>query len=370
MGRGNYMQPQVENAIETECSGFELLCSPRSLKSTFVTDIELPAMERRRASDQAFFASASFLRFSIKTATERLAHTPGAALTATLGKQLREDRVASDLGEAAEGVLSAYLRTLPQETLRLRIETFDPLPWRDESDLQLAWWPSGHDGRIGHRSLIDRVLHRRPRGADARDAWQDDLLPGLHSLKSALVTSAKPRSLRVRGNVILSAGLALGFEFRQPTGWSLELEHAHLPCKTALEEPDDCGWSLNVEDRPPAPDGTLVVCVSATHDVRSAVQRHRQSSGLTTRAELHVVPPGGPGRLSLESASANRLAAKIADEIRVQIQRNRTIQTDLYMACPWTFAVLIGWHLAQSGRVVAYELTPDCRSYTSSCSLV
>src|SRR2546426_9323616 len=79
MHRGSYMADAVKSAIQSECSGFELLVSPNSLPpgSGFIHEVELPAMDERARRDPGFFTGATFLDIDLKTAGDRLSNTAG-----------------------------------------------------------------------------------------------------------------------------------------------------------------------------------------------------------------------------------------------------------------------------------------------------
>lgn len=87
------------------------------------------------------------------------------------------------------------------------------------------------------------------------------------------------------------------------------------------------------------------------------------------RATLSLFPLEASNNRSVERGSANTLAAGIADAIRAARRDYGTTETHLYFAGPWPLAALLGWHLASSGPVVAYEATEDRSSYVQACRL-
>jgi hypothetical protein len=111
------------------------------------------------------------------------------------------------------------------------------------------------------------------------------------------------------------------------------------------------------------------VLIHATHEISSAVRRHRRDAGLDTTAELHVTPESGPGKNSVHPTTANGLAAGIADAIRSARREYFAREVDLYIAAPWSLAALIGWHLGSTGPVTLFEALPDRTSYARACRL-
>jgi SMODS-associated and fused to various effectors sensor domain len=177
----------------------------------------------------------------------------------------------------------------------------------------------------------------------------------------------RPRST---SNLHLSAATAIGWEFRQPTGFSLDLNHQFVPCKTALAKPNPHGWRMNVEPGPADGDERLLVCLHATQDVANAMRRHCRDLP-PARATLHIYPPSGsPERTSVDPTQANDLAAAIAVKINACRTEYSISQSHLYLACPWPLATLLGWHLSSSGRLVVHEPDVERGSYRAACELV
>lgn len=377
MKRSGYMPDVVRQAIIDDCSGFELVGTSNSLPPRgFIGDVELPAMDERARADQTFFTGATFLGIPIAEATAALRHTDGARLSSTLGHVITRGSSRAGLAESAGGLLVRYAESLARGSLTLHMDTWDEVSWRDPAELQLTWQPSGRPserllGLSTKERLRNRIRDVFGRSSPAPDdPWGDELLPALRELRQALGKAQKQESLVVRGKMFLSVALALGFEFRQATGWTLDLDHPHVPCSTGAVTPDLAGWSTSLESRSTARDGTVAVLVHATHEITDAVRRHRREPDLETRAELHIKPPGGPSRQSVEPVAANALAAAIADAVRGARTQCRARETHLYIAGPWSLVALVGWHLGSAGPVTSFEATPDRSSYVEACRLV
>lgn len=357
MSFGTYSQDLARRGIAELCSGFALFNTDAVLASDFILNVELPAMDARRRAGPPppFFAGAIQRRevpFEQALADLREA-TGGIDLGAAFGAPLSGELEAG-LRLAANSILAAYLTQEPGETeeVSLRIETRGEVPNADPSLLHLCWSPPLHH---------DPELH-------PNEVWPRELLPALADLHAALESAGGPRRLRIAGNMHLSAALALGFEFRQPSGWALEIDHEFV-ARSALVEPDPHDWRLNLQPGDPGAEGRLVVCLHATQDVAEAMHRHGRDLP-PAAAALHVYPPSGkPGRTSVDPAQANELAAAIAERINSARREHGATSTHLYLACPWPLATLLGWHLSSSGHLVMHEPDVERGSYRASCEL-
>jgi hypothetical protein len=358
MSFGTYNETRVCEGIEKRCSGFALYYTEHVLSSEFILKIELPAMyaRRRRGSPPDFFAGAVQRRSgSFAEAAEELrVAASDISLGEALGGHVADEDFDADLRQAANQILAAYLRAeLDGEEVTLRVETRGELPNSDPALLHLCWCPP-----LDH----DPDLH-------VDEVWERQLLPALADLQSGLEAVAAPRRLLLTGNLHLSAAFALGWQFRQPTRWSLALDHQFVPCETALVTPDPHGWRISAEPGPTSADDRLLVCLHATQDVANAIREHCRELP-PARATLHIYPPSGsPERTSVVPEQANELAAAIAAEINRSRSEYGTTSTHLYLACPWPLATLLGWHLSSSGRLVMHEPDVDRGSYRSSCDL-
>lgn len=357
---GTYNESRVREGITEECSGFALYYTDAVLGSEFILKIELDAMasRRRRGAPPPFFSGVVLRReMSFREASEQLRQASGGvSLGEALGGHVCDEDLDADLRNAANAILRSYLgQTLnpSRDEVTVRIETRGDIPNADADDLHLCWCPP---------------LDHDP-SAHPEDVWEHQLLPALADLQASLEASHAPRRLRISGNLHLSAALALGWQFRQPTRWAVAIDHDFVPCETTLTSPNAHDWKLVVEPGPIGKDDRLVVCLHASKDVAQAMQEHCRELP-AARATLHVYPPSGvPDRTSLDPAHANDVAAAIAAQINSCRATFATKQTHLYLACPWPLATLLGWHLSSSGRLVMHEADVERASYRASCQL-
>jgi hypothetical protein len=359
MSFGTYNQDRAREGIAEICSGFALYYTEHVLSSDFILAVELPAMDARRrlGPPPPFFAGAVLRRAGrFEDNLEELRRAAGGVeLSAALGAPFRGADIEAELRDAACAILAAYLDAeLPEaDIVALEIQTRGEVPNSDLAPLHLCWSPPLHH---------DPELH-------PREVWPRELLPAFADLHAALEDAGAPRRLRVGGNMHLSAALALGWEFRQPSGWTLEIDHEFVPTEAALVDPNAHGWRMSVDPGPSGGEGRLVLCLHASQDVAAAMHRHGRDLPAPA-ATVHVYPPSGePGRTSVESGQANELAAAIAAKINSARREHNTSSTHLYLACPWPLATLLGWHLSSSGQLVMHEPDVDRGSYRSSCEL-
>jgi hypothetical protein len=352
---GAYNEEIVLEAIEHGCSGFILLLTDAVMQSRFILDIELPAMGRRRNRDPTFFAGAVFARSQpVKTSAEELRSTSGIELASALGSPIGDERTAAELRSAAKAILHSYLRIAldDEQDPTVRIETRSAVTDTDLAQVHLSWSP--------------------PLAADIDDVgehiWEEDLLPALSDLRGALEELTQRRRLIVTGRPHLSAALALGFEFRAPTGWTLTLRQDGLELLTERVQPDQGEWSIVRQPSSSDGDHRLVLCLHATKDVTRAMQEHCRSTQ-HARVELHVRPQGDPGHLTVDTGTLNALIAAIAHEVADTRTRFGVTETHLYLACPWTMAAGLGWQLSSVGTLISHEADAARSSYRAACRL-
>jgi SMODS-associated and fused to various effectors sensor domain/TIR domain len=354
---GGYNEELVCRAIEDDTSGFALYLTPAAVEdSWFIPKVELRAMDRRRNRDDTFFSGGIFRGYSVQAGKQTVFEETGIDIGATLGTPVDEAQLLDGLRDAANAILRAYIASdWTDGPARIRIETRDPIAVLEESLVHLAFAPP---------------LEHDPERYDI-SVWDEKIQPALADLQQALhtVQGGRPaceRVLEVSGAAHLSAALALGYQFREPTRWQLRLHHFGDIWETGREPASLEGWEVPSPRPGSDPMGDLVVMVHASADVTNAA---RATAGGPARAELHFRPPGGPDRRAIDPRAANAAARGIANTIRDARARYAPAQTRLYIACPWPFAALLGWHLASVGAVVMHEATVERDSYRVSCVL-
>ncbi len=352
---GGYDEDLVRRVIRDEASGFVLYLTKEALESDFVTNVELRAMDSRRDAARAFCAGAVFRGYGVEEGKNAVHAKTGIDIRATLGSRVEERDLLDGLREAANAIMREYVGSQwTAGPLTLHLETRDSLPVADPA--------------LVHLSLAPPLMH----DPDEYDIaiWDEQILPALDDLQKGLhtIVAARPaceRVIEVGGASHLSAAIAFGYAFREPTRWSLRIRHSDDVWETRRERAKLDGWEV-VRHAGSGSNGDLVVMIHVTADVTNAV---RASAGGIARAELHIRPPGGADRHSLDAATANSAAAGIAKAIREARDTYAPKETRLYMAAPWPFAAILGWHLGSVGPLVVHEASVGRDSYRVSCVL-
>lgn len=353
---GGYNEDLVRRAILEQASGFVLYLTPAAVESWFIPKVELRAMDSRRTRNTAFFSGAVFRGYGVKTGTNVVYDSAHVDIGATLGSEVGERELLGALRDAANAIAREYFAAQwAAGPATVRIETRNPLPTADRALVHLSLSPP---------------LEHDPDSYDVA-VWDERIAPALADLQHALHTIQlerrdRERVLEIGGAAHLSAALVLGYAFREPTRWSLRVRHHDEVWETKREPANLDGWDVPPPRAGSGREGDLVVMVHATTDVREAT---RASAGGLARAELHFTPPGGPDKLSLEPATANAAVAGIAKAIREARAAYAPKETRLYLAAPWPFAALLGWHLGSCGPIVMHETNVARHSYRVSAVL-
>ena len=339
---GGQNETEARSALSEDCSGCVLYFTEEVLDSWFITSVELDEVRRRLERDPDFFIAAIFDGVAGEQ-SEALGQLTGVDPHDYQGLILPagEDREAC-LREFSADLLRRYLTTLPAGELSVRADSWNEIAWSAPEPLQLNW--SGVDAGLGHLPSDWRLL----KGA-------------LAHLRAAL-TGHQERRLQIAGNLHLSAAFLLGWEFRETTGWTIAAEHPRAALTTAVAPADPQDFSL--VSRPTQNDSEeLVVCVCASADCTRSVLRHR-SAEHPARAQLTVFPPDArPGRQSLDRVDLMGLAAAILAAVRGLREDLGIGTTHLFLACPWTLALALGWSMASCGALIVHEAHADKSGY-------
>lgn len=343
LGAAGLNEEVAGSAIREECCGCVLHFTEHVLDSWFIGSVELEAVRHRLDRDESFFLAAVFdgvgkeqIESLERDAGLNLRSFQGLFLKATADLDEQIDRFAGEL-------LRRYLTTLAPGAAMARIDSWGRIPWNDPAPIQLNW--AGED--CGHGLL---------------PAEWEALKPAIADLRAALADHGSGRLLRLSGNAHLGTAFLVGWEFRETTGWSIAAEHPRAPVTLNATPPNEQGWILH--PLPAQNDSDLmVVRVCASADCSRAVRTYRAEMD-RARVELAVFPPDGEAnRFSVEEVDQNSLASALVASIRALRERHGVNVTELYLACPWTFALTLGWNFASSGSLVVHEATADKDSY-------
>jgi hypothetical protein len=210
------------------------------------------------------------------------------------------------------------------------------------------------------------LLHRFDGRLAMTGAWEQYILPGLHSIRAALQKRAAGRELHCSGQVCLPAAVALGSEFLSVSGlhasWvqdlttfggNHELWGLHVaPAKTGF----------TAQSVPAKTDATaLALIVSVTHNIIDDVRACFETN-FPFRAIVHVhdqSPKSGAARAQLSAAEAGQVARLAVDSLR-EARSTYKVRgpVHLFLAVPAGVAFMIGQLLNGFGDVQTYEHIP------------
>jgi hypothetical protein len=342
LGAGGLNEEVAADGLRDLCCGCVLYFTEAVLDSWFIKSVELAAVRHRIERDSDFFVTAVFDGVGSEESEilrREIGVDPGDYQGVFIDQAVDFE---AQIQPFASQVLRRYLTTVAGGPFVVAVDTWNEIPFAAQAALQLNW--AGGDSGAGPLPIEPELL---------KDAVAD--------METALRTRTDCRDLRVGGNVHLSTAFLIGYGFREPTGWRIVAAHARGAVEIASVAADRQGWRLNL--RPSQNDSTeLVVQVCASAECGHAVRRHRGRE--EARAELGVFPAdGGPGRTSLEGIGINALGAAVVVAIREARERYGVASSELYLACPWTLAMALGWNFGSTGPVVVHEATAAKDSY-------
>jgi hypothetical protein len=345
LGAGGLNEAVAADSLRDLCCGCVLYFTEAVLDSWFIRSVELAAVRHRIERDSDFFVTAVFDGVGLEESEvlrREIGVDPGDYQGIFIDQTVDFE---AQIRPFANQVLRRYLTTATGKPTVIAVDTWNEIPLAVEAALHLNW--AGGNSGAGPLPIEPELLKEAVTDAEA-----------------ALRARTDCRDLQVGGNIHLSAALLLGYGFREPTGWTILADHARAAVEIVGASADPQGWRLNL--RPSQNNSTeLVVQICASAECGQAVRRHR--GGSEARAELGVFPrDGGPGRTSLDGVQLNPLAAAIVAVIREARERYDVASSELYLACPWTLAMALGWNFASSGPVVVHEATAAKDSYHSN----
>lgn len=234
------------------------------------------------------------------------------------------------------------LRERPDEpSVTLFVHTIRKMPSEIAADYELDWRDAfeGPDDEHGHL-LIEP------------GDWNDRLLPELTALARRMEEETASRLLRVRGLSRLSPWFAVGFTFRETTGWEIEAKQGTSLWRTDAPASDDEPVVLSEDlagDR-----RTVALSIGVTGDPTEHVRYYLDAFG-NPAGELISVHTPRTGREAIRSAAD---LVRLADVVKAELQRlvPRAQRVLLFYWGPASGAVFIGHALnAVAGEIQLHE---------------
>jgi len=361
---GRLSENEIRRAILEECWGLTVYLTPQSMIADYVMQIELPVALSRQRADPGFRIVPVFRQMPLDQARNGSVAKLGVDLTSYNGHVIENDVVeTTDLEQhhrvSANKVLREYLSQAfaPKKPDHARSPRLDfhtwTFRWEDPPpDLDLDW-----SHFFSNESL------------PSQDVWQSVLLLALDDVKNTLAEIAGPRMLYIRAKARLSAGFALGFAFRQPSGFNIEIEQDDQIWSTATQRSQadvlrvtEASGDISCSD--------LAIQMSISADVSPVVNRYAQARGRDFRARLIFEPLGGPDRNSVpDRQCAIDMAAQASAKIRQARNNFNAEEIHVFASMPFGLSVLLGHRLNACGAIQCYEFENVSCSYQPSCLL-
>jgi hypothetical protein len=244
--------------------------------------------------------------------------------------------------ELESAIEDLKLRVEPSEpSVALYVHTIRKMPVETGASYELDWRDAfeGTDRERGHQLL------------DPGD-WNGRLLPELEATASRIEQETDARLLRVRGLSRLSPWFAVGYTFRQTTGWAVETDQYGVQWRTDSESSvEPC--LISVEDLAGRPD-TVVVSVGVTGDPTDHVRHYLAQAG-DPAGKLIVVRTPRQGKEAITCAGdLVRLSLDVKGELQKLVPHAKCVL--LFYWGPASGAVFIGHHLnAVAGEIQLHE---------------
>lgn len=282
----------------------------------------------------------------------------------------------SGLRNAYEAIRNKIQGAIRVTLTRVEIEqliqdTLDRFPARAHSEgisVRLYHWEDPpFDPSQSCDVLIDWSQHfdRKTRRVPRRDVWLEQLLPELEHAQETIRGSTDIRLIKLYPHACLSAGIAVGWAFREVKGYTLT-----IPQRTELWRSDatPSARSLRAEIcEEQLSSRNLCVAFSATADVTSKVNQFINNKRAEFRARLCLVPDTGPGAM-LDGPTALAFAHQAKQLIRQAVDRFHIDTVHLFYAGPLGLAMFLGRLFnAMHADIQCYEeelggdYTPSCR---------
>ncbi len=352
---GGLFESQIVQAIEDEVDAMAVYLTPHSLKSNFIWKKEIPAALQRHKHDPHFhlvpiLQGVSFeqvRQMCINRNLDDITRFEAISLTEGVSNSAWEEQ--NKLwNEAARRILRAAL------ALRLRrmnadrryepclcLKTFFFEPPTASLDLDLNWLP---------------LIHEKERISTLQE-WEHILFPALLDVKQLLSEKIASRRIRIFIQSILPAALALGFVFRESTGFTLLLEGQKETWSTDVpsseEEPLHRDWNYHEQG-----DARIaVVEVATSRSIKPAVDDALHVAGLTPAYRIRLELPMLSRESVKDPAHAQAIAHQVGRVCQGLYDRQHVTQMHLFVAVPAELAVLIGHQLNALCPITLYEFS-------------
>lgn len=328
---------RTTETIEAEladCSAVILWLNETVLASLYVADVELPAIARA-ARDRAVRVTPVFDGLTPSEAAERISRF-GIEIGDNNGHVVDPSLANADTAAAialahATGEVRAARHSGRSPTVRL-VTYDDTAAHSDDAVLNFDW---------RHRfagPALDSVWEHRLRDALARTTAATKATYGATEI-----------TLAVKAHLPIAA--ALGHAFAEPTGCTIRMARDDLTYTVGRSRTDATPLPEAPYSKGPIEARAAAVEVAVTRDTEAGVNAYI-GAGNRYRERILLVPPGGPGRFSLDGSDTCNAWARQTSEVVARLAARPDLhRVDLFLACPVELAVAIGWWANATGPV-------------------
>lgn len=227
-------------------------------------------------------------------------------------------------------------------------------------DLDIHNWTVGkYDRKPTYVIDWSTLFNRDQRIVPKQKTWNQNLIPELYALKRKLAL-ADARTIRLRGKISLTTGIALGAAFPQIDDWIFEILQPPQVRPWRSDAPPNRNYPLQLGREIPIDAGgnSIALVFSIKGSAVKDVADYIQGRSLPVKAIVPVAPRSGAGALSIaDDREAVSLALIARDEHRKALERHGVRTTHLFFYGPLALSVFVGQLLTSVGRVQLYEFT-------------
>ncbi len=256
---------------------------------------------------------------------------------------------------AIEAVLrSSVLDDLPKEaSITVWIHNWTKETFEPPADYELDWTAS-----------FDRTARRVP----ASDAWNNDLVPQLDTLRKQIMTVGAVRTIRLRGKCALSSGIAIGVTFPTVGGWIFEIPQPPAKGNWRSDATPTAGYDLQVEIVEGISQGTdLVLALNIRGDGRQDVMQYIEATGKAPNAFVFMSPPNHGARSIGGAEDACAMAQAVRERLGEILKVRQLRMIRLFFYGPFALSVFLGQQLTSIGQIQLFEYQDP--SFAPSCLL-
>jgi len=337
---GQSQLDELRRIIQNDCDGFILYLTKNVTDSACVWNVEVPAA--LHSWDTGSVAFHPFFR-NVSPSGAKLMVPHGARVAAIGGVDASEAGDDSSLLQAAHSQMAndalgaALLRwAADEEPLTIGIRTRES-GTHPPTDLLLDWIQDFDSLALG-----DGIA-----GRSLRDALADT---------ARVLGKVGTRFVRVSGPAHLSAGIAVGYTFRGPTGYRLEVTQGVSVWGAEGPKASADMRIVTQQIDPSQPDVLLIVGLSRPELIRDA-DTAAAALRLPVGGRVTVEPAAGASR---DAVRSDEHARGIINDLTTQLMNSRARwgtrgTLHIFIASPLGFAVLLGHALNGFAPLALYE---------------